>query len=43
MIRNLRIAALALPLLLVGCLYPYFPTADAGADQAVTEGTCRAP
>ncbi len=36
--RNLRIAAAALPLLLVGCLYPYFPTADAGADQTVTEG-----
>ena len=38
MIRNLRVAALAMPLLLVGCLYPYFPTADAGADQTVTEG-----
>jgi hypothetical protein len=38
MIRKLRVAALAMPLLLVGCLYPYFPTADAGADQTVTEG-----
>ncbi len=37
--RNLRVAAMALPLLLVGCLYPYFPTADAGADEAVTEGS----
>jgi endo-1,4-beta-xylanase len=36
--RNLRVAAMALPLLLVGCLYPYFPKADAGPDQVVTEG-----
>ncbi|HYJ40184.1 MAG TPA: endo-1,4-beta-xylanase [Steroidobacteraceae bacterium] len=38
MIRNFRVAALAMPMLLVGCLYPYFPTADAGADQSATEG-----
>lgn len=37
--RNLRFAAMALPLLLAGCLYPYFPKADAGADQVVTEGS----
>src|SRR5688572_27761579 len=36
--RILRIAALAVPMLLVGCLYPYIPKADAGADVAVTEG-----
>ena len=35
---NIRIAAMAMPLLLAGCLYPYFPTADAGPDETVTEG-----
>jgi endo-1,4-beta-xylanase len=34
----LRVAVSAMPLLLVGCLYPFFPTADAGPDQAVSEG-----
>src|SRR5687767_8682861 len=34
---NLRVAALAMPMLLVGCLYPYLATADAGADQSATE------
>ena len=36
---NYRVAVLAMPLLLAGCLYPYYPKADAGADQVVTEGT----
>lgn len=40
MIRRLRLAAIVLPvLLLVGCLYPFFPTADAGADQTVLENS----
>lgn len=38
MFRKLRIAALVLPVVLAGCLYPYRPTADAGADQTVNEG-----
>ncbi len=37
--RKIRIALLAVPLLLAaGCLYPYYPTADAGPDVEVTEG-----
>jgi endo-1,4-beta-xylanase len=38
MFRKMRITAMVLPIILVGCLYPYVPTADAGADQSVTEG-----
>ena len=36
--RNLRIALMAVPFALAGCLYPYIPVADAGPDQDVVEG-----
>jgi GH35 family endo-1,4-beta-xylanase len=39
MFCKLRIAAVLLPVALAGCLYPYFPTAEAGPDQSVTEGS----
>ena len=36
--RNLRIALVAVPFVLAGCLYPYIPIAFAGPDFEVTEG-----